>query len=87
MRRAPHPTALAAGLALIALGVLLVLDAHGTVHLRFAYTAPAVVAALGIVLLASGLQARASAGGSAEPASGAVDHAAPAGGDEPLAPS
>lgn len=58
MTRAPRPTDLAAGLALVVLGALLVLDAGGTIPLRFAYIAPAVVAALGIVLLASGIEAR-----------------------------
>jgi len=57
--RGPFLTPLVAGVALIALGILLVLDTSGTLHLGFAYAAPAVVAALGIVLIASGLEARA----------------------------
>ena len=52
-------TPLVAGVALIALGILLVLDTSGSLHLGFAYAAPGVVAALGIVLIASGLEARA----------------------------
>jgi uncharacterized membrane protein HdeD (DUF308 family) len=56
--RKPHPTSLAAGLVVLALGILLALDAGGTIDLRFAYTAPVVVAALGIVLIASGIAAR-----------------------------
>jgi len=51
-------TPLVAGVALIALGILLVLDTSGSVRLGFAYAAPAVAAALGIVLIASGLEAR-----------------------------
>jgi len=43
---------------LVALGIVLVLNAGGGIHLGFAYTAPAVVAALGAILLASGLDAR-----------------------------
>jgi hypothetical protein len=58
MSRGPHVTSLVAGIALVVLGVLLVLDADGTLHLGFAYIAPAIVAALGIILLASGLYAR-----------------------------
>jgi hypothetical protein len=58
MSRGPHLTSLVAGIATVALGILLVLESRGTVHLGFAYIAPAVVAALGIVLLASGIEAR-----------------------------
>jgi drug/metabolite transporter (DMT)-like permease len=58
MMRRPNATALVAGVALMVLGVLLVLDADGSINLRFAYTAPAILAALGAILLASGLQTR-----------------------------
>jgi hypothetical protein len=58
MKRSPNVAALAAGLVLIALGALLVMDADGSIDLGFAYTAPALVAALGAILLASGLAAR-----------------------------
>lgn len=58
MTRPPNVTALVAGVALVVLGVLLVLDADGSIDLRFAYTAPVVLAALGAILLASGLQTR-----------------------------
>lgn|GEM_PF-5432609 len=58
MRRAPHLTSIVAGAMLVALGIVLVLNAGGGIHLGFAYTAPAVVAALGAILLASGLDAR-----------------------------
>jgi hypothetical protein len=57
--RSARLTPLVAGVALIALGILLVLDTRGSIHLGFAYAAPAVAAALGIVLIASGLEARA----------------------------
>lgn len=58
MSRRPNFTALAAGLALAALGALLLLDDAGRITLGFAYTGPALVAALGAVLLISGLAAR-----------------------------
>ncbi len=58
MRRRPNWVALVAGAALVAVGVLLVLNADGTIDLRFAYTAPVLVAGIGAVLLASGLDAR-----------------------------
>jgi hypothetical protein len=58
MMRAPNVTVLTAGIAVVALGVLLVLDAAGTIDLRFAYIAPLLVGALGAILLASGLVGR-----------------------------
>ncbi len=45
--RSPNITALAAGLAVIALGVLVVIDADGKLDLGFAYMAPALIAATG----------------------------------------
>ena len=48
-------TLIVAGLATIALGTLLLLDRLGTIDLRFEYMAPAVLAAIGLVLLAAGL--------------------------------
>ena len=48
-------TSAVAGAAVIALGVLLLLDATGAVDLRFGVLGPAVCAALGAILLASGL--------------------------------
>lgn len=56
--RAPSATALTAGLAIVALGVLLVLDSGGEIHLGFAYLGPALIAVLGLVSLASGLARR-----------------------------
>lgn len=58
MRRRPNITLLTCGVAVLVLGVLLVLNAGGTIDLRFAYTAPVLVAALGAILLASGLASR-----------------------------
>jgi hypothetical protein len=53
--RSPNVTVLLTGVAVFVLGVLLVLDADGTIDLRFAYMAPVLVGALGAILLASGL--------------------------------
>ncbi len=64
MSRAVNITALTGGLVVIVLGLLLVLDAGGQITLRFAYTGPLIVAGVGAVLLASGLEARARAHGS-----------------------
>lgn len=58
MRRPPNITVLLCGIAVLVLGVLLVLNAGGTIDLRFAYTAPVLVGALGAILLASGLASR-----------------------------
>ncbi len=58
MRRPPNVTVLLTGIAMLVLGVLLVLDADGTIDLRFAYIAPVLVGALGAILLASGLASR-----------------------------
>jgi hypothetical protein len=53
--RRPDLTSLVAGVCVIGLGVLLLLDAAGTLELRFAVLAPAACAALGAILLVSGL--------------------------------
>lgn len=58
MIRSPNVTVLLTGVAVFVLGVLLVLDADGTIDLRFAYMAPVLVGALGAILLASGLVGR-----------------------------
>ena len=55
MRRRPDLTSVVAGACVVALGVVLLIDATGTVDLRFGVLAPAVCAALGAILLASGL--------------------------------
>lgn len=49
------PVALVAGVAITLLGVLLLLDATGAIRLHFDYAAPAALAVVGAVLLASGL--------------------------------
>ena len=54
----PDPTALVAGVVLIALGVVLALDAAGAIDLTFAALAPIACAAVGAILLASGLSRR-----------------------------
>lgn len=55
-------TSLTAGLALIGLGVLLLLDRLETIDLRFGYLWPALLAAVGAILLASGLSRRSGGG-------------------------
>jgi hypothetical protein len=47
-----------AGIAVLALGVLLLLDAGSTLDLRFGVLAPVGCAAAGAILLASGLSRR-----------------------------
>jgi hypothetical protein len=56
-------TVLTCGIATLVLGVLLVLDANGAIDLRFAYMAPVLVGAFGVILLASGLASRRRGGG------------------------
>jgi hypothetical protein len=51
-------TSLAAGLVLMALGTLFLLDRIEAVDLRFGYLWPALLAALGVVLLTAGLSRR-----------------------------
>lgn len=48
---------LVAGLALCGLGVLLLLDQSGVITLGFGFGGPALLAAVGAILLASGLDA------------------------------
>jgi hypothetical protein len=55
VRRRPDITSLVAGICVAGLGVLLLLDASDTLDLRFAVLGPAVCAALGAILLASGM--------------------------------
>lgn len=57
MRRTAKPdrVSLAAGLVLTVLGIVLLLDATGVLHLRFGGMAPIAFGALGAILLASGL--------------------------------
>jgi hypothetical protein len=58
VRFSPDPTSLVAGVAVLALGVLLLLDAGGTLDLRFGVLAPVACAAMGAILLASGMTRR-----------------------------
>ena len=55
MRRSPDITSLVSGLCVAALGVLLLLDGTGAFDLRFKVLAPAACAAIGAILLASGM--------------------------------
>jgi hypothetical protein len=56
--RRPDPASVVAGIAVLALGVLLLLDASGTLDLRFGVLAPVACAATGAILLASGMTRR-----------------------------
>ncbi len=58
VRRSADPASLVAGIAVLALGVLLLLDATGTLNLRFGVLGPVVCAATGAILLASGMTRR-----------------------------
>ena len=55
MRRVADSVALVAGVAVTGLGLLLLLDQTGVLRLRFDYLGPAILAAVGAVLLVSGL--------------------------------
>ena len=56
MSRRPDRLSLVAGLAISALGGLLLLDRTGVIELRFGFALPAVLACLGAILLAAGLE-------------------------------
>jgi hypothetical protein len=58
MDRRFDPASLVAGLAVCGLGVLLLLDQVGTIDLRFGYLMPALIGAVGAILLAVGLTGR-----------------------------
>ena len=58
VRRSPDGVSLVAGLVLLAFGGVLLADATDVIDLRFAGLAPIVCAALGAILLASGLTRR-----------------------------
>jgi hypothetical protein len=55
VRRSPDVASVVAGACVIALGVMLLLDAAGTIDLRFRVLGPALLGAMGAILLASGL--------------------------------
>jgi uncharacterized membrane protein YidH (DUF202 family) len=54
-RRRADRTLIVAGLATTALGALLLLDRTGVIDVRFDYMLPALLAAIGVVLLVAGL--------------------------------
>lgn len=56
MNRRVDRVSLVAGLAIGGLGVLLLLDATRVIELRFGYGLPALLACVGAILLAAGLQ-------------------------------
>jgi hypothetical protein len=56
VRRRPDRLSLVAGLAICGLGVVLLLDRAGAIDLHFGYALPAVLACLGAILLAAGLE-------------------------------
>jgi hypothetical protein len=51
----PDITSLVAGLCIVGLGLLLLLDGTGAANLRFGVLGPACCAAIGAILLASGM--------------------------------
>ncbi len=58
----PDVPTLVAGLVILVLGAVLLLDRIGVIDLRFDTVAPIVCAAVGAILLATGLSRRDSAG-------------------------
>ena len=58
MSRRPDTTSLAGGLAVIAFGVLLLLDGLDELDLGFGWFLPLLAATVGVILLASGLATR-----------------------------
>ena len=56
--RRPDVASLVAGLAVLVMGILLLLDDRGTLHMSFAVFAPVACAATGAILLAAGLSRR-----------------------------
>ena len=56
MKRRTDPVSIVAGLAICGLGVVLLLDRTGVIELRFGYGLPAILACVGAILLAAGLE-------------------------------
>jgi peptidoglycan/LPS O-acetylase OafA/YrhL len=56
VRRRGDRVSIVAGLAVGGLGVLLLLDTTGLIDLGFAYGLPAILACVGAILLAAGLE-------------------------------
>ena len=52
----PDRLSIVAGLAVCGLGVVLLLDRTGVIELRFGYGLPAILACVGAILLAAGLE-------------------------------
>ena len=55
MRRRADRLSIVAGLAVGGLGVVLLLDRAGVLDLKFGYGLPAILACVGVILLAAGL--------------------------------
>ena len=58
MSRRPDTTSLAAGVAIMAFGTLLLLDRVGELELGFGWFLPLLAATVGVILLVSGLSTR-----------------------------
>ena len=58
MKPGADRVSIVAGLAVGGLGVVLLLDQTGLIELRFGYALPAILACVGAILLASGLDGR-----------------------------
>ena len=56
MRPGADRVSIVAGLAICGLGVVLLLDRTGVIELRFGYGLPAILACVGAILLAAGLE-------------------------------
>jgi hypothetical protein len=56
--RRPDPTSIVSGIAVLALGVLLLLDASDAFELSFGVLAPVACATMGAILVASGMTRR-----------------------------
>ena len=56
MRHRLDRTSLVAGLAVCGLGVLLLLDRTGALDVRFGFALPALLATVGAIMLAAGLE-------------------------------
>ena len=58
MKPVADRVSIVAGLAVGGLGVVLLLDQTGLIELRFGYALPAILACVGVILLAAGLDGR-----------------------------
>jgi hypothetical protein len=55
-RRRPDRVSLVAGLAISGLGVIVLLDRTGVLNLQFGYALPLILACVGAIMLAAGLE-------------------------------